>query len=426
MKLFKIFSIVGIVCFFFLNSFSQSTGREEWVNKDVTIFRNFFEVFPLNKTSTLENLNNKLKELNAAKKDSTFFGGILYHCILLGGYVTIHSEILSYKNQIVWVQSTIYKDNIKSLNTVFNKDKIIRENFNQLFKLKINPNSFNDTVYQYTYTNQSLSGENKSQITEFIGKQSDEYLNSCEAEFNLLNKKGGPYPLDNGFLDNGFHKKYPPNLAVTKLKYENRTDCLLRVISGEALYGRINAIRGLLELVKEGKYILTKEEKDLIKKVLSLDLTVYYITWDIVSEYKYSESIPKILMEVLDDNYRYKKDSIYDKNKHLFETAQIIDQNPEYKGGYDAMIQYLKKNINYPDSAIKKRIEGTVFVQFVVSKTGKISKVKILRSIGYGCDEEAVRVVSAMPDWIPARGEGEAITSMFQIPVKFDLKKGAY
>jgi periplasmic protein TonB len=99
----------------------------------------------------------------------------------------------------------------------------------------------------------------------------------------------------------------------------------------------------------------------------------------------------------------------------------VVEQNPEFSGGYEAMQKFLRDKIQYPTLAQESGIQGTVFVQFVVSKTGKISNVKILRGIGGGCDEEAVRVVKEMPNWIPGRQNGQAVPVMFQIPVKFQL-----
>ena len=100
----------------------------------------------------------------------------------------------------------------------------------------------------------------------------------------------------------------------------------------------------------------------------------------------------------------------------------VVEQNPEFQGGYDAMLKFLHDKMQYPTLAQESGIQGTVFVQFVVSKTGKISNVKILRGIGGGCDEEAVRVVKEMPNWIPGRQNGQAVPVMFQIPVKFQLQ----
>jgi TonB family protein len=100
----------------------------------------------------------------------------------------------------------------------------------------------------------------------------------------------------------------------------------------------------------------------------------------------------------------------------------VVEQNPEFQGGYDAMLKFLHDRMQYPATAQEAGIKGTVFVQFVVSKTGTISNAKILRGIGGGCDEEAINVVKQMPKWIPGRQNGQAVPVMFQIPVKFQLQ----
>ena len=101
----------------------------------------------------------------------------------------------------------------------------------------------------------------------------------------------------------------------------------------------------------------------------------------------------------------------------------VVEQNPEFKGGYDAMQKFLRDKMNYPSLAQQSGIQGTVFVQFVVEKTGVISRIKILRGIGGGCDEEAIRVVKEMPAWTPGKQNGQVVPVMFQIPVKFQLTK---
>ena len=99
----------------------------------------------------------------------------------------------------------------------------------------------------------------------------------------------------------------------------------------------------------------------------------------------------------------------------------VVEKQPEYKGGYDAMMNFLKNNIRYPETAKKSGIQGTVYIQFIVEKTGKVARVKILRGISKECDEEAIRVVNSMPKWIPGRQSGKAVPVMFQIPVKFQF-----
>lgn len=100
----------------------------------------------------------------------------------------------------------------------------------------------------------------------------------------------------------------------------------------------------------------------------------------------------------------------------------IVEQFPEFPGGTDKLNHYLSENIHYPAQATENSISGTVYVQFVVDKKGQISDAKVLRGIGYGCDEEALRVIKAMPRWKPGMQRGKPVKVVFNMPVKFSLK----
>ena len=101
---------------------------------------------------------------------------------------------------------------------------------------------------------------------------------------------------------------------------------------------------------------------------------------------------------------------------------QIVEQMPEFPGGAEAMMKSIAGNVKYPEAAIDKNIEGRVFVSFVVEKDGSVSNVKVLRGIGGGCDEEAVRVISSMPKWKPGMHRGEPVRVSYQIPIWFKLE----
>ncbi len=98
-----------------------------------------------------------------------------------------------------------------------------------------------------------------------------------------------------------------------------------------------------------------------------------------------------------------------------------VEQMPEFPGGDEARVKYLNKNLKYPTMARESGIQGTVYLTFVVSKTGQISGVRVLRGIGGGCDEEAVRVIQAMPPWIPGRQNGKTVPVQFSLPLRFTL-----
>ena len=100
-----------------------------------------------------------------------------------------------------------------------------------------------------------------------------------------------------------------------------------------------------------------------------------------------------------------------------------ITISPIFPGGEEARLNYLKENLKYPVSARDSNIQGTVYVSFAVEKDGRISDVKVMRGIGGGCDEEAVRVVKMMPKWKPAEQGGKIIKYEYTLPIEFSLER---
>jgi periplasmic protein TonB len=100
----------------------------------------------------------------------------------------------------------------------------------------------------------------------------------------------------------------------------------------------------------------------------------------------------------------------------------FVDTQAEFEGGYAALAKFLRKNLNYPRMAIDAGVTGKVFVSFVVDKFGEISDIQITKGIGFNCDEEAIRVIKAMPKWNPGRQGGRAVKSRFNLPIVFMLE----
>ena len=113
------------------------------------------------------------------------------------------------------------------------------------------------------------------------------------------------------------------------------------------------------------------------------------------------------------------KTVVAQKNQKGFD---IVEQMPEYPGGQAALFEYLSKNIKYPADAEKKKVEGKVFVTFVVDSDGKITDVSLLKKVFPSLDAEAIRVISAMPNWIPGRQKGQAVRVKYTVPIMFRLK----
>ena len=99
----------------------------------------------------------------------------------------------------------------------------------------------------------------------------------------------------------------------------------------------------------------------------------------------------------------------------------IVEKMPSFPGGTSPMMAYILKNLKYPKKAKEEGISGVVMVQFVVSKKGLVYKAKVMRGIGGGCDEEALRLVNAMPTWNPGTQRGKPVNVQYTLLIKFRL-----
>lgn len=102
----------------------------------------------------------------------------------------------------------------------------------------------------------------------------------------------------------------------------------------------------------------------------------------------------------------------------------FAEKMPSYPGGESAMYKYLRKALRYPRPAVLNEIEGKVYLQFLVQKDGRIRDIKVLKGIGYGCDEEAIRAIKNMPKWVPGQQDGKKVDVFFTTRITFALEKG--
>ena len=104
------------------------------------------------------------------------------------------------------------------------------------------------------------------------------------------------------------------------------------------------------------------------------------------------------------------------------EVFRAVEQMPRFPGGEAELMKYLSSHINYPTMAMENNVQGRVVVQFVVTKTGKIGEVKVVRSVDRDLDKEAVRVCKTLPDFIPGKMNGQAVNVWYTLPVSFKLQ----
>jgi periplasmic protein TonB len=100
----------------------------------------------------------------------------------------------------------------------------------------------------------------------------------------------------------------------------------------------------------------------------------------------------------------------------------IVEEMPSFPGGDESRNKYLAENIKYPQNALENGIQGTVYVSFVVDSKGNVTDAKVLRGIGGGCDEEALRVIRMMPQWHPGKQNGKQVRVLFNMPVYFKIQ----
>jgi len=100
----------------------------------------------------------------------------------------------------------------------------------------------------------------------------------------------------------------------------------------------------------------------------------------------------------------------------------IIEQMPVFPGGDAELLSYISRNLKYPVIAQENGIQGKVIIRFVVSKTGSISNVEVLRSLDASCDKEAMRVVRTLPNWIPGKQNGVNVPVYYVLPITFKLQ----
>ena len=111
-------------------------------------------------------------------------------------------------------------------------------------------------------------------------------------------------------------------------------------------------------------------------------------------------------------------DSIRPVKKDETVLVGIVEESPQFPGGDEALLEYMKKNVQYPDECV----QGRVVVSFTVEKDGSISNAKVVRSVSSEADKEALRLVNSMPKWIPGKQLGEPVSTQYNIPVIFRVE----
>ena len=124
-------------------------------------------------------------------------------------------------------------------------------------------------------------------------------------------------------------------------------------------------------------------------------------------------------------NAQEHKEAVVVEEKHEVEENHVftsVEQMPAFPGGDAALLKYIAEHIRYPSAAQENGVQGRVVVQFVVTKTGDVGEVKVVRSKDPDLDKEAVRVVKSLPKFIPGKMNGQAVNVWYTVPITFKLQ----
>lgn len=108
------------------------------------------------------------------------------------------------------------------------------------------------------------------------------------------------------------------------------------------------------------------------------------------------------------------------KDKNVYTS---VGQMPQFPGGDEKLLEYLKKNLQYPESAKKAGTEGRVILSFIVSKNGSVYDVKVVKSLEAECDKAAINVIKNSKGWIPGKQNGSPVDVQMSIPIVFRKTK---
>ena len=152
------------------------------------------------------------------------------------------------------------------------------------------------------------------------------------------------------------------------------------------------------------------KKKLLLLSIMTGPLLAYSADMEIVTESPVQEEI-----KVAEPRH------VTDEDEDIDYVYKIVEKKAEFPGGQRKLMEYLKKNVKYPQLALDKSIEGRVLVKFTIKKDGTIDDIRVIKGVDSILDEEAIRVVKNMPKWIPAQHNGKDVNSTFMLPISFRL-----
>lgn len=290
--------------------------------------------------------------------------------------------------------------------------------FDQLTAKNISYEESNENVVSITYDSTSSShfylnirySENDSARIRFFTKKKTinlEQLNILEEKKKILrdglctfidkNEKS-TYPYRMGYIE-GESTIYKDSILYSKIMYSKDT-----ILLQQYFYPNGN-LRVNVKHIKFSRKKINNKSVDINNEYM----TEYYENGKLKREEEYDEDL----------NIIHQKHYTPEGKETTFYTP--LKRMAQFPGGDEAFIQFVRKNLRYPPKAIAQNITGRVILRITVEADGKISKIKVTKSLSPETDQEAIRVAKLMPDWIPGIFLGELAPYYFSLPVRFTL-----
>ena len=280
---------------------------------------------------------------------------------------------------------------------------------------------FCSKFFFHTLSELSVGPEELSLFEKMNKKTFPIKINYQGNQYNLLLRKQFSLSLIKRFVEKW--ENYLLNFKVNEGKNEFVGNEVI-LLRNESNYGDRPRNESKINAKKEYPFVLNKNSIEIdIQLPKALQLVGQYSWNDVktLSELEYIEDYSvesRAFMTYNDINKNTKNENSLDTNEEIF---TVVEQLAEFPGGSGAWGRFLNKTLKYPSDAQRANVGGRVLVSFVVNIDGSIDDVKLEKGIGYGCDEEAIRVVKSMPRWNPAKLSGRAVRSTFKQPITFVL-----
>ena len=150
-------------------------------------------------------------------------------------------------------------------------------------------------------------------------------------------------------------------------------------------------------------------------------MTKFVIEYSLANSFIMKRIIYLVLVFMLFGVVVYAQDSTRLKAKEVIFT--VVEKMPQFPGGKSELMHYINSHIRYPAIAMESGISGTVLVRFVIDKEGVVLNPEVIRILGGGCDGEAIRIIKAMPKWIPGTQNGVPVSVWYTLPIRFSIAK---